>query len=103
MKTLREIAQERSIEIAERQTEVEHEMRLDSLIFNAEAIVIGKIDKRVTTFDGDHFLRNDYTVQVERVVKEFESAVPLETYSFLLPSMANFPPSSMPETITVPR
>ncbi len=79
-KSLREIAQDRDVElVAERHSEIEYS--LETLV-NSEAIIQGKIIGIETTLETDS-LYTTYTIETQRAIKPFVSGLPLEAYQIL--------------------
>jgi hypothetical protein len=76
-KTLREIARERDVEIV---GHVESEAEYDdmrSLAKAANAIVVGRITAAESSFDGDDNITTTHQVNVQRVLRDATSEVPL--------------------------
>lgn len=80
-KSLRELAQERDVEIKANHRENEAEYDLETLA-KSEGIVQGRIIKAETTLD-DNLLYTTYTIETQIIIKPFVSAMPLEGYQFL--------------------
>jgi hypothetical protein len=76
-KTLRQIAQERDIDVSTGR-EREAEYSLEELS-TSEAIIQGRIINTETTLTDD-FIYTTYTIETQRVVKPFTSGVPLDCY-----------------------
>ncbi len=79
-KTLRQIAQERDIDIStQRESEVEYSLEE---LTRSEAIIQGRIINTETTLSDDS-ISTTYTIETQRVVKPFTSAVPLDIYQLM--------------------
>lgn len=77
-KTLREIGRERDIEVPVPNLEFNREYsNLSSLAKDSTAIVLGQITKERSSFDGDDHIITTYTVDVQRVLKDATSTMPL--------------------------
>src|SRR5947209_13191559 len=78
-KTLREVGQERDVEVSVPNLEfnVEH-VDLQSLAKNSTAIVIGQItDEKASFSESGDFINTYYSVDVQRVLKDTTYATPL--------------------------
>lgn len=76
-KTLREIARERNVEVI---SHVESETEYDdmqSLAKAANAIVVGRVASAEPSFDGDDQIITTYQVEVQRVLRDATSEVPV--------------------------
>lgn len=77
-KTLRDIARERDVEVEESGEELSAEYDdLRSLAKGAEAIIIGRIIDKESSFDGDDHIVTTYQFDVLRVVKDTRLNAPL--------------------------
>ena len=77
-KTLREIGQERDIEVSVPNLEFNNEYsNLSSLAKDSTVTVLGQITKEESSFDGDDHIITTYAVDVQRVLKDTTSSVPL--------------------------
>lgn len=81
MKSLREVAQERDVEESVRSSEFDWERDLDAVAQSSEVVILGKISDIKTSFDGDNWLRTDYTVDVQSILQPFTSKIPMELYA----------------------
>lgn len=78
LKTLREIAQERDVEItSEGESETEY-ADLRTLALHAEAIVLGRIIEMESSFNkSGEYVQTDHIVDVQRVLKDTQLNAPL--------------------------
>ena len=77
-KTLRDLAQERDIEVDVPVLESSVEYRnLGLLARHAEAIVVARLMDEQSTFDGDDYITTTYTLDVQRVIKDTKLNGPL--------------------------
>lgn len=74
-KTLREIGQERDIEVPVGSENNEYD-DLQSLAKSSVAIVLGRITEEKSSFESDNYISTYYTVNVERVLKDAASSFP---------------------------
>lgn len=73
-KTLREMGQERDVEIEIPGQELENEYSdLGALAKSAQLIVVGRINDEDSSFSGDNHIITTYTVDVQRVLKDTTS------------------------------
>lgn len=94
-KTLREIARERDVEvIGHVESEAEYD-DMQSLAKAANAIVVGRVTSAGSSFDGDDNITTTYQVDVQRVLRDATSEVPL------LPGWT--PPTSLTPTVKLIR
>lgn len=78
-KTLREIAQERDVEIEVPGLETENEYSdLGELVKSAQLIVVGRINDEESGFSGDDHIITTYSVDVQRVLKDTTSQAVLQ-------------------------
>jgi len=77
-KTLRDIARERDVELVSHSEDEAEYADLRSLARDAEAIVVGRVTTAEAAFDGDNAIVTNYSVEVERVVKDTKLNAPLK-------------------------
>src|ERR1043165_4457866 len=78
IKTLREIGQERDVEVPLPNLEFNHEYSdLQSLAKRSSVIIVGRITEEASSFDGDDGIITSYKVDVQRVLKDSAAYQPL--------------------------